>query len=67
MMICMRKPTRPRIAIDCEEIDAIATTLMKIYTGQTPRDAFLKMIQEALQPYYAEAQKIIDKRKKSGN
>lgn len=64
MIILMKKPVRPRIAIDCEEIDAVAITLMKLHTGKTPRDAFLKMIQDALKPYYAEAKKIIDRREK---
>lgn len=66
-MLCMKKPVRPRIAIDCDEVHAVAMTLMKVYTGKTPREAFLHLVTKALEPYMAEAQKMIDKRKKSEN
>jgi len=64
MMTLMKKPVRPRIVIDCDELDAVAVALMKLHTGKTPRDAFMKIIKDALKPYYAEAQKIIDRREK---
>jgi hypothetical protein len=64
MIACMKKPVRPRIFVDCDDLDAIAVALMKLHTGKTPKEMFLKLIREQLTPYMAEAKTILDKRKK---
>lgn len=67
MIMFMKKSIRPRIVIDCDDIDSIAVALLKLHTGKTPKEVFLKVVREHLKPYMAEAKAILDKRKKSEN
>lgn len=67
MITWMKKPIRPRIVIDCTDVDAIACSLMKLHTGKTHKEVFLKIFREHLKPYMAEAKAIFDKRKRSEN
>lgn len=67
MITWMKKPIRPRIVIDCTDLDAIAVGLMKLHTGKTHKEVFLKIFRDHLKPYMAEAKAIYEKRKKSEN
>lgn len=67
MITWMKKPIRPRIVIDCTDLDAIAVGLMKLHTGKTHKEVFLKIFREHLKPYMAEAKAIYEKRKRSEN